>query len=223
MDRYIVDKDNLNLLYQKEFIDKKTADKYFKILEKHLTYNSEEKSSIVIGGKSIKIPRKQIAYGEPGTFYSFSGNKVEAENWIYKDREDEFDKKDYVRHRSICIIINNIRSAVEEITGKTFNFVLINRYNDGKDYIGFHSDDEVEIDVGCGVAGVSFGAERAFIFKSKKSNALLPEKIELELHHGSLVHMGYPTNHFWKHSLPKRTTVTKPRISLTFRHIKKIE
>lgn len=87
MDRYIVDKDGLNLVYLKDFITNHKANQYFKLLEKHLNYNSEEDSSIVIRGKSIKIPRKQIAYGEPGTFYSFSGNKVNATNWIYKDRQ----------------------------------------------------------------------------------------------------------------------------------------
>ena len=219
MQRYIVDKDGLNLLYNKDFIDKQKSDKYFKILEKHLTYNSEEASSVVIHGKTIKIPRKQIAYGEPGTFYAFSGNKVPAVNWNYKGREDEFDKKDYAKHRSICIIINSIRTAVEKMTGKQFNFVLINRYKDGDDYIGFHSDDEADIDETCGIAGVSFGAERDFIFKSKQTNTILPEKIDLVLHHGSLVHMAYPTNTYWKHSLPKRKGIKTPRISLTFRQI----
>ena len=41
--------------------------------------------------------------------------------------------------------------------------------------------------------------------------------ITIELEHGSLLMMNYPTNQFWYHSLPKRKRAPGVRINMTFR------
>lgn len=46
--------------------------------------------------------------------------------------------------------------------GSSFNAVLINRYNDGSEYVGAHRDSEEGVDVGAGVVAISWGAERKF-------------------------------------------------------------
>ena len=45
-------------------------------------------------------------------------------------------------------------------------------------------------------------------------------KVKLKLESGSLLVMKGPTQHFWKHQIPKVTTNVGPRINLTFRSIK---
>lgn len=99
------------------------------------------------------------------------------------------------------------------------------RYNDGHDHIGEHRDDERELDPACPIASVSLGAARDFIFRHKDartgSSKLQIKSVKLELAHGSLLLMNYPTNTYWYHSLPVRKRVKMPRINLTFRRILK--
>lgn len=199
--------DNINIHYYGDFFDQHKADKYYNILEHNLVYNSAEDSKVKIFGKEYEISRKQVAYGDTGVHYEFAGTTVEAKSW--NDQTD-----------IVCRVIKNIKKHVEMITMKKFNFCLINRYKDGDDKIGFHSDDETHLGNDVNIAGVSFGACRDVSFIP--TNFLpqkMPKNITFQLDHGSLFVIRQPTNTFWKHSIPKRTNITTPRISLTFRYI----
>lgn len=210
--------DGIRVHYKKDLLTKNKADKYFSIFEDKLEYLSPEESQITIYGKKFEIPRKQVAYGEEGTYYTFSNTRIHAKSWDTKESNDD---------NIICTIIKNIKHKVELFTGKKFNFVLINRYNDGDDYINFHADDEKELGDDPTVVGVTLGAEREFKFKPKKDfypqNMLKyndnDKDITITLHHGSIIAMYAPTNNNWLHSLPKRANIKKPRISLTFRYL----
>ncbi|QKF93760.1 alpha-ketoglutarate-dependent dioxygenase alkB-like [Fadolivirus algeromassiliense] len=198
--------DGINVHYTPEFINKHKADKYYHILEKELIYNDAKDSQVKLYGKTFDIPRKQVAYGDPGTFYRFSGNAVYARSWDDKNQ--------------ITTIIKNIKHKVEIYTGQIFNFVLINRYEDGDQYINFHQDDERELGKDPTIVGVSFGAQREILFKPYFFiPQKVPKKISLELEHGSIFVMYAPTNDYWMHSIPKRAHVKTPRISLTFRYL----
>jgi len=196
-------KDNLYLLYRDNFIAKDKADIYFNIFEKKLEYNPQEESFVIVAGKKHNIKRQQVAYGDTGTFYEFSGNVVHAKSW---DSDD-----------IVCKLLKSIKKKVEVMSGEKFNFVLINRYNDGNDTIGYHSDDEKDLVEYASIAGVSFGQERDILFKEKNFVPKIKSPVSLQLDHGSLILMKYPTNGYWKHSIPKRAGAKKPRISLTFR------
>jgi alkylated DNA repair dioxygenase AlkB len=69
------------------------------------------------------------------------------------------------------------------------------------------------------IVGISFGAERDILFKKDTAPSELKGTQKINLHNGSLVAMIHPTNKHWKHSIPKRAKVKKPRISLTFRYM----
>lgn len=91
--------------------------------------------------------------------------------------------------------------------------------------MGEHRDDERELDPTCPIASVSLGATRDLIFRHKDartgSSKIQIKPVKLELAHGSLLLMNYPTNTYWYHSLPVRKKVKMPRINLTFRRIVK--
>lgn len=199
--------DNFNVMYHHKLFDEKTATKYFNILKEHLVYNTDEMSKVKIHGKEISIPRKQVAYGDKNAFYEFSGTKVDAKSW-------------HTPNDIVCSVIKKIKYYVELFTNNKYNFVLINRYDNGNNYIGFHSDDERNLDKSSGIVGVSFGAEREFQLVPKNFVPVnIPSKISLILHHGSIIHIGDPTNTFWKHSIPKSSKIKQIRISLTFRNL----
>lgn len=195
-------KDNLMIHYYKHFLPKSESDNLYKLFEKQMVYNSEIESMVKMHGRYIKIPRKQVAYGAPGTQYNFTGNTVEARSY---DETDEISAE-------IKKLINKINLEL----GRQFNFVLINRYENGNQYIGAHSDDERDLKDNYAIAGFSLGAERDILFQAKTGSA---KDITLNLEHGSLFVMYDQTNKNWKHSIPKDKSI-RPRISLTFREMK---
>ncbi len=107
-----------------------------------------------------------------------------------------------------------IKKRIEPSAGVKFTHVLLNRYRDGKDSMGWHRDNEKELGVNPVIASVSFGAFRDFHFRLYETKA---NKITLNLGHGSLLIMKGKTQHHWEHQLPKRANIVGERINLTFR------
>jgi alkylated DNA repair dioxygenase AlkB len=102
---------------------------------------------------------------------------------------------------------------VQEIEDFPFNAVLCNYYRDGNDGMGWHRDNEPEMDQRL-IASVSIGATRTFQLRNRTSG----ERIDIPLTHGSLLFMHNLQND-WEHAVPKRKKVIFPRINFTFRHI----
>lgn len=189
-------KNGLFVYKDSQFYTKSQADKLFNQLLNTIIY--DKKSTVTIFGKTMPIPRKQTAYGDPGTTYSFSGTTVKAKKWNP--------------------IVLQIKNDVEKQTGQKFNFCLVNYYANGQDYIGYHKDDEQDLGPNPWIASVSFGQERKFYFKSDNKDLAV---VKTKLNHGSLCVMMHPTNFYWKHSVPKESVklCPNPRINLTFRYI----
>ncbi|KAJ8005669.1 hypothetical protein DPEC_G00120330 [Dallia pectoralis] len=182
---------------------KQEADKLYTQLEEEVVYLKGDKAKIQIFGKVHNVPRKLATYGDIGLTYTYSGVSHQANPWTPT--------------------LGCIRDAVTEATGQAFNFVLINRYKDGRDHMGEHRDDERELDPLCPIASVSLGAHRDFVFRHHEARGKWHRRqidpVKLELAHGSLLLMNPPTNTHWYHSLPARRRVLTPRINLTFRRI----
>lgn len=195
----------MNILYIENYLESIHADKLFAYL-KQIRYNSDEESRVNIMGKMMKIPRKQIAYGESYTNYHFSGVNVNAYDW--NKRNNDINS---VAGREI----KKVASIVGDTACCDFNYVLVNRYLDQTNSIGFHSDDERELGKYPTIAGISLGQEREMQFMSKVTGRI----IKMPLKHNSVYIMFYPTNKYWKHAIPKKTRTLGERISLTFRKI----
>lgn len=195
--------ENFHCDYFSHFMPRSEADKLLSDCEGSLTYFTGELATVKLYGRSIPIPRKQVAYGDDGLTYTYSGITVPARPWLP--------------------FLAAVRQRIEEKTGFKFNFVLINRYKDGQDSMGEHRDDEKDLDLHHPIASLSLGQHRDFIFRHKdargKNKTRDIDPIKLELEHGSLLMMNPPTNDFWYHSLPRRANQTGVRINMTFRKI----
>ncbi|KAF8785227.1 DNA oxidative demethylase ALKBH2 like protein [Argiope bruennichi] len=198
----IITGENLKLRYA-EIFSRSSSKHIMTRLEKEVEYYSGDLLKVRVYGKWHEIPRKQVAFGDDGLSYKFSGNCLPSKPW------------------ETCPIIFELKKCVESVVGYSFNFVLVNRYKDGSDHMGEHRDDEKELDPHTPIASLSFGAVREFIFrhmdtrgKNAKSNI---QKKKIDLHPGSLLLMEFPTNRFWYHSLPSRKNVFGVRVNLTFR------
>jgi alkylated DNA repair dioxygenase AlkB len=150
-----------------------------------------------IFGREVAAPRLSAWYGDPGASYAYSGLRLEPKPWLPA--------------------LGEIRGRVERATGCRFNSVLLNLYRDGRDGMGWHSDDERELGDTPTIASLSFGGVRRFLLRHRTRRDAGP----LELHpgHGSLLLMAGSTQRYWKHSLPKTALPALPRLNLTYRNI----
>jgi alkylated DNA repair dioxygenase AlkB len=118
--------------------------------------------------------------------------------------------------------IAKVRAAVEGLAFGTsagqFRGVLLNHYRSGRDSIGFHADNEPEIEPLSPIASISLGAERTFILKPRKQQ-LAPGTPELRivLAHGSCLVMFGRTQLDWRHGIPAEPHIEGGRVNLTFR------
>jgi alkylated DNA repair dioxygenase AlkB len=153
---------------------------------------------IRVYGRELSAPRLSAWYGDPGAVYSYSGLRLQPLDWSPPLLE--------------------IKTIVEQHAEILFNSVLLNLYRDGRDSVGWHSDAEPELGAHPVIASVSLGAVRRFVFQHKKTG----QQYSLDPPPGSLLLMSGPTQHFWRHQLPKTHRVVGPRINLSFRVIRKL-
>ena len=118
--------------------------------------------------------------------------------------------------RAASPLLAQLTERVSEVAGVPFNHVLLNRYRDGKDHMGYHADDERELGLNPVIAAISLGATRRFILHQKKNRR---RQRRYRLVHGSLLVMGGTIQHTWRHALPGCNTCSEPRINLTFRRL----
>jgi len=156
-----------------------------------------QQDSIQIFGQRRLLPRLTCWMADPGFAYTYSGEQQIAQPWIPR--------------------VLDLRCAANAFAGCAFNSVLINLYRDGDDRMGWHADDEPELDPSAPIASLSLGATRSFRFKPKGRGPDSRERHCLELGHGDLLLMDPPTQQHWLHELPRRRRVSQPRLNLTFR------
>ena len=113
--------------------------------------------------------------------------------------------------------VKTIHERVADLSGSTFNSVLINFYRNGQDSVAWHADDEAELGAAPVIASVSLGAER--IFELKQKYQVPAKKYKLSLRHASLLIMAGTMQQHWLHQLPKEKALAEARINLTFRNI----
>lgn len=166
------------------------ADHYFDALIKTIEWKNDE---AFIMGKHIITKRKVAWYGDEAYSYTYSNQSKTALRWTKE--------------------LLALKKISEEQTGTTFNSCLLNLYHNGDEGMAYHSDDEKALAKDAAIASLSFGAERRFLFKHKKTK----ETITLLLENGSLLVMKDETQTNWLHRLPTTKKVSKPRINLTFR------
>ncbi len=179
-------------IYYTRILNAAEANHYFNTLLNTIGWKNDE---VVIFGKRI-ITKRQVAwYADAGYNYTYSNTTKEALPWTQELLE--------------------LKQLAEKLSGHTYNSCLLNLYHDGDEGMGWHSDDEKELEKDGAIASLSFGAERKFVFKHRESK----EKIEVKLAHGSLLVMKGTTQTHWLHALPKSKKVTEARINLTFRKL----
>ncbi|KAJ8722997.1 hypothetical protein PYW07_004177 [Mythimna separata] len=128
-------------------ISKVIASQIFEELESTLEYFTGDLSKIKVFGKIYPLPRQQVAYGDSGITYTYSGVTVPALPWPAP--------------------VLALRDFLVALKGIKYDFVLVNKYRNGNDHMGEHRDNEPELDPTYPIASISFGQERTFVLKHR--------------------------------------------------------
>jgi len=178
--------------YYGTLLPRAKADKYLSYLLNDVVWKNDE---VVLFGKRIVTKRKVAWYADKPVEYTYSNTTKSALPWSKE--------------------LLALKALVEKTSGDTFNACLLNLYHDGSEGMGWHSDAEKELKKNGAIASLSFGAERKFVLKHKRSK----QKVSVFLQQASLLVMKNETQANWAHSLPTTKKVDEPRVNLTFRTI----
>lgn len=147
-------------------------------------------------GREVDSPRLSSWIGDEGAGYAYSGTRFEPNPWP--------------------AALAPVRQRLSRELECGFNSVLANRYRDGRDYMGWHSDDEAALGPQPVIASLSLGGTRRFVLKDRREPS---RKLEIALPHGSLLVMRGNTQRNYRHALPPTARPVAERINLTFRRI----
>jgi alkylated DNA repair dioxygenase AlkB len=163
---------------------------YTDLLLNNIEWKNDE---AIIFGRHIITKRKAAWYGDENYSYTYSKTTKYALPWTKELLE--------------------LKQLAEEKTGATYNSCLLNLYHDGDEAMAWHSDDEKALVKNGTIASLSFGAERKFMFKHRRTG----QTISIMLQSGSLLTMKDATQTNWLHRLTKSAKIKSPRVNLTFR------
>jgi alkylated DNA repair dioxygenase AlkB len=184
--------------YHEHFFSPNDQQIWYEMIDNEVNW---QQFTIMMYGKLIKQPRDSFYMADNGYPYKYSGVDRKPEDW--------------------SVSVNEMKKILDIEIRELFphhvnlNACLGNRYINGTQNIGSHSDDEKDISPNSFIVSVSLGTTRDFIFTHKETK----EKITIKLNPGSVLLMGGDCQKNWKHELPKRLRVKEPRINLTFRTI----
>ncbi|HNP18502.1 MAG TPA: alpha-ketoglutarate-dependent dioxygenase AlkB [Fulvivirga sp.] len=178
--------------YYGKIINPALSAQYLEYLLNDIAWKHDEAK---IMGKHIITKRKVAWYGDDNFNYTYSNTTKQALPWTNE--------------------LIELKKIVEATTNTVFNSCLLNLYHDGSEGMAYHSDDEKTLGRNTAIGSLSFGAERKFLFKHKRTK----QGVSIVLEHGSLLVMKGATQTNWLHRLPPTTKVTRPRVNLTFRTI----
>lgn len=188
-------RDGMNVEHLEGFIDRNHANELFEALRDGLPWGRPSVRTPV-GPKSV--PRLVTWIADPGVSYTYSGITQPVVAWTPA--------------------VLGVKTALEAHLQVSFNGCLGNYYQDRRDSIGKHADDERDLNKGSVIASVSFGGARTF----KLRHAGLKKTFPFHLASGDLLVMSGNTQEVCQHWIDKEKFYCEPRINLTFRQMRKV-
>ena len=181
------------------------SDDWFHSVNEEADYLPRNSLTMSIYGKTFPLPRDKAFYCEADEnglipHYRYTGDYVPvAQPWKHERA------------------VQAVRDLIEKQIGAKCNHVVINRYVDGKDHIGYHTDKTRDFVRGSSVYTVSLGATRTLRLKHISNGGTM----DVPMEKGSLFMLGPKTNETYKHFIVKQSAnvIKDTRISLTFRQI----
>jgi len=145
------------------------------------------RESVRLFGREREVPRLVAWFGDAGRCYRYSGVDHLARGWPKP--------------------VAALRERVAGLLPAAPNFALLNRYRDGADCLGWHTDAEP---MACDqLASLSLGARRRFLLRAAPDRP----SVRLNLGHGCLLLF----DRHLPHSLPRTKRACGERVNVSFR------
>ena len=170
------------------------------LLDELIRSSGWQQPTLTLYGRRHPVPRLTSWMGDPGCSYRYSG----------------------IEHRPqpFSGVADRLRLELNEaLGGPLFNSLLLNLYRHGHDRMGWHADDEPELDAAAPIASLSLGASRDLRFRPRPGTSS-QSPLTVSLEDGDLLLMEPPSQRHWQHALPSRTRVLRQRLNLTYRVIR---
>lgn len=178
--------------YIESWLDADSSQSALTRLLSEVTYSQHR---VRMFGRELPAPRLSAWVGDPDAVYTYSRVRYQPLPWTPT--------------------LTELRDRLLAEFGVRFNSVLVNRYRDGSDSMGWHADDEAELGPEPVIASISLGATRQMRFRSRPASNRV--SLALTLEHGSLLWMAGATQHNYQHAILKTNAEVGERINLTFR------
>lgn len=101
--------ENLDIDYCEHFLTSTEASVLFEYMENNITYLNGRLTAVKVFGVYHPIPRQQVAFGDDGVTYKYSGTVIPAQPWPKPLLE--------------------LRNKISVERKIDYNFVLVNRYD----------------------------------------------------------------------------------------------
>ncbi len=170
------------------------ADQWESILIDRLHW---QQTIVQVYGRHHPVPRLTMFLAEEEVTYRYSGTRHVGEGWP----------------SWFVPLLDQINTAC----GCRFNGCLLNLYRHGDDRMGWHADDEADIDQSQPIASLSLGSSRDFQLRHRHQRQ---HRHTLTLTSGDLLVMHPGCQQDWLHAVPQRKRVKESRINLTFRRFR---
>ncbi|MGH8122062.1 MAG: alpha-ketoglutarate-dependent dioxygenase AlkB family protein, partial [Rudaea sp.] len=158
-----------------EFCGTAQAQRWFERLHAEIPW---ERHRLRLFGRGVEAPRLSCWIGDAQARYAYSGTLFTPRAWTPG--------------------VGELRDLLFAQSGKSYNSVLCNLYRDGRDSMGWHSDDEAELGAEPVIASLSFGAVRRFQLRHRHDP---DRRLTLDLPSGSLLVMAGDTQRNYRHAL----------------------
>ena len=192
--RVISNDSALEMCYIPDFLSHPVADALLQCLRNEPCWSSER---VQLFGRWHRVPRLVSWCGEPRIDYRYARRAHRCDGWF----------------EPLLPVRNHLLEALQA----PFNFVLMNRYRDGADAMGWHADDEACLGREPLIASISLGATRRLRIRARR-----PERnpsAAIELQHGSLLLAWGNCQRDYQHCLVRTRKAIGERINLTFRNV----
>lgn len=110
---------------------------------------------------------------------------------------------------SLKILLENMNNLMNS----NLNGILVNKYSNGEEYIGKHSDDERHIS-DMGVIMMSYGESRKFRIRDKNDGKIV---MDIPTNNNEIIIMGGRFQEEFTHEIPVQKKIKGARYSFTFR------
>lgn len=190
----VSDDSALQMCYIPNFLAQSVADALLERLRVGIPWSDER---VQLFGIWRPVPRVVAWCGEPDIDYPYASMAHACDGWFAS--------------------LLPLRARLLEALQATFNFVLLNRYRDGADAMGWHADDEACLGREPLIASISLGATRRLRVRARRPER--PPSTAIELQHGSLLLAWGTSQRDYQHCLVRTRKTVGDRINLTFRNV----